>query len=304
MDKDICQYMSAYHSRQVPLKLKWLLSWPHFNWMDYQENGEMSKCQMQWDWLRLISTPGWHRCILLSLEEESRAKNYPQGNKTSTVLISQPQNLSLTFWDLVNRLVPMLPGPAVPGFKQLRCLHLPRSVCQHYPMSTWLKYACNQVTGVSVAAWGKWVSVSTTYCFAQRGNVFRFVCSFVLYCSFAYHTVLFPIERNVNSCFWEIFSFPNAFLLAVILYSVPALKSPGWSSPCVSRPLLSFSGSVSPCLHVSGSVSRSRRKRAPWVFPCVFHLGLSSRTSIHQLLLHYSHFPSLCPFLFIGPNYF
>ena len=69
--------MSAYHSRQVPLELKWLLSWPHFNWMDYQENRQSEKCQMQWDWLRLISTPGWHRCILLSLEEESRAKNYP-----------------------------------------------------------------------------------------------------------------------------------------------------------------------------------------------------------------------------------
>ena len=77
MDKDICQYMSAYHSRQVPLELKWVLSWPHSNWMDYQENRQSEKCQMQWDWLRLISTPGWHRCILLSLEEESRAKNYP-----------------------------------------------------------------------------------------------------------------------------------------------------------------------------------------------------------------------------------
>ena len=115
-------------------------------------------------------------------------------NKTSTVLISHPPNLSLTFWDLVNCLFPMLPGPAVPGFKQLRWLHLPRSVCQHYPMSTWLKYACNQVTGVSVAAWGKWVSASSS------GKTIRFVCSFGLYFSFAFHTVLFPNERNVNSC--------------------------------------------------------------------------------------------------------
>ena len=91
-------------------------------------------------------------------------------------------------------------------------------------------------------------------------------------------------QKKCKQLYLRWYLFPNVFLLAVILYSVPALKSPGWSSPCVSRPLLSFSGSVSPCLHVSGSVSRSRRERAPCVFPRVFHLGLSSRTSIYQLL--------------------
>ena len=206
-------------------------------------------------------------------------------------MILHPQNPSLTFWDLVNRLVPMLPGPAVPGFKQLRWLHLPRSVCQHYPMSTWLKYACNQVMGVSVEAWGKWVSVSCS------GKTIRFVCSFVLYFSFAYHTVLFPNERNVISCIWEIFSFPNVCLLAVILYLLHLLSSLQGGRLLVSPDLLSRS--LVPCRGLEENELRESFLLVSSILDCLRELLftnyclLSALFSLSLLVSFPFHWPQL-----------
>ena len=145
-------------------------------------------------------------------------------------------------------LVPNAPRSRCPWFQTIEVASSSK-VCLPALSNVNLAQICLQSSYWSVS--GSLGEVSLCFLFGQN-NTFRVQFCSILFICISYCSV--SQREKCNQLYLRNIFFSKCMSTGCYsLFFVPALKSPGWSPPCVSRPLLSF----------SSSVSRSRRERAP-----------------------------------------